>query len=117
MKEAGSTYNEIQDSTGAAPATIAKILKEPILPDERLVEVLQKRKVADLEVLHGLVRNNLVAKVVNGKGNIIENVAVMDKTFQQIQVLKGQPTQNINMMHAVADKLKAIDTEAKEWDD
>jgi hypothetical protein len=98
MSEAGQTSKEIAENVRVSQNTVLAVLKEPICTDPTIVESLIKRKAHDLEILHGLARNNLVKKVLNGKGNIIENCCVMEKAFIQGRLLGGQSTQN----HAVS---------------
>ena len=97
LSELGKTPYEIEKITGHSHNTIAKYLEDQeayIDPkmQERVIQIKEK-EILDLTVLNVEAKRRL-HKIVP-RANVIESLAVMDRTFQQIRLLEGKSTQNI----------------------
>ena len=111
----GDSISRIAKSVPYCYNTVSAVLKKQ-KPDKLLVEAIVKREMAELVVAGGLARNNIIRRLAEGQGNIIENTAVMDKTFQQRQLIANKPTE-IHLVGVVTDLAKEMATHKRELSD
>jgi hypothetical protein len=62
-----------------------------------LVEKIKEREAEDLTILGLKGRRRLHQIMDGGKAPLIPTVALMDRAFQQVQLIKGKPTQIYNL--------------------
>jgi hypothetical protein len=62
-----------------------------------LVEKIKEREAEDLTILGLKARRRLHQIMDEGKAPLIPTVALMDRAFQQVQLIKGKPTQIYNL--------------------
>ena len=73
---------------------------------------LRTHELAELEIIGGLARRNIFKKIAEGGGTIIENTAVLDRVFQQKQLLGSNQVQSSSI-----DKLCEVMQEQKKLKD
>ena len=97
LSELGKKPYEIEKITGHSHNTIAKYLADQeAYTDPKMQErvtQIKKKEILDLTVLNVEAKQRLHEIVP--KANVIEALAVVDRTFQQIRLLEGKSTQNI----------------------
>ena len=109
-KALGQNTSQITRSVPYSYNTVKAVLRQQDNIDTKLVDRLIKREAAELALAGGLARTNLLKRLASGGGNIIENIAVMDKTFQQRRLLSGLSTQN----HAVMTIIDKVESDIKD---
>jgi len=108
MDDCGFTANAIGKKTERDPKTIRKYLadlkvyKDPIIKE--LIEKIRETEVSDLFLLGAKARRNLHTLLDGGKMGPIENVATMDRAFQQRRLLEGRSTENIGMLSRIIER-------------
>ena len=108
-KEMGKSLGVIVESVPYSYNTVRAVLSKRE-PDKYLVDAILKREAAELALAGGLARNNIIKRLSEGQGNIIENTAVMDKTFQQRQLIAGNPTDIFAVQHkAILEAKKSVE--------
>jgi hypothetical protein len=97
LAELGHSKCEIEKLTGHSHHTIAKYLDESeAYADPRMqamVTKIKEKEILDLTVLN--VRAKARLHELAPRANMIESIALMDRTFQQLRLLEGKSTQNI----------------------
>lgn len=76
--------------------TIAKYLKSEIInsPEvKELVSIIKEKEIDELYLLGAKARKRLHELLDEGNTKVIETTAVVDRTFQQRQLLEGKATQ------------------------
>lgn len=109
LSELGKKPYEIEKITGHSHNTIAKYLRDqeaysdPKM-QERVTEIKEK-EILDLTVLNVTAKQRLHDIVP--KANVIEALAVVDRTFQQIRLLEGKSTANIKTLTMIIQEAHA----------
>lgn len=112
----GKSIREITNSVPYAYNTVRAVLVNQI-PDQDLVNAINKREIAELDILGGLARTNLIKRFTQSNPNVIESTAVMDKTFQQRRLMRDLSTENVSVAADVSKKLADIEAKISDWDD
>jgi len=108
MSDLGLTPNNIGKGTGFDPKTVRRYLSSEVYQDpevQSIVARIKERELADLYLLGAKARKRLHELLDEGNTKVIETTAVMDRSFQQRQLLEGKPTANITFLSV----LKEVD--------
>ncbi len=92
MSDLGITPNAIGKKTGRDPKTVRKYLNSEVYLDpqiQQMVEIIKEKEVADLYLLGAKARKRLHELLDEGKTKVIETTAVMDRSFQQRNLLES----------------------------
>jgi len=104
LKDLGNSPTAIGEKLNRSHNTISKYLDSDVYKDPKigkLVDVIKEKEVEDLYLLGGKARNNIHKLLDEGKMKAIENIACMDRVFQQRQLLTGKSTQNIYQLTTI----------------
>jgi hypothetical protein len=97
LKELGNSNYAIEKRTGITHGTIATYLANQEAYNnpkiKELVARVKENEISDLVVLNLKAKDRL-HKIIPS-ANVIEALAVMDRSFQQTRLLEGKSTQNI----------------------
>jgi hypothetical protein len=122
MLKRGETWDTIRVSLGVSKHTIAKVKKGLISPDKALIKAIKDNHINDLDELGFLARESnrqYLGDVLTGKEkyNPIAQTAIQDRSFQQAQLLKGEPTAiydtRMSLSDSVATAHRIKDLESK----
>ncbi len=120
MNDLGVTPNNIARRTGYDPKTVRKYLTSEVYQDpdiQRMVDTIREKELNDLYLLGAKARMRLHELLDEGKTKAIETTAIMDRTFQQRQLLSGGSTQNLSisaLIVSVHEKLRESDAHKKD---
>ncbi len=96
----GLTNKEIAKEVGVSVATLEKHFKLLHLSRKEVKEA-DELEIADLTLLRARARKELHDRMDTNSLTAIELIALMDKTFQQSQILKGKSTDNLSVLVSV----------------
>ncbi len=100
MADMGESNRSIARQMGKGHATVKKYLNSALLNDpdiDKMVERIKETETADLYMLGVKARRNLHVLADEGKMRPIENIALMDRVFQQRRLLEGRSTVNLGL--------------------
>tara|TARA_B100001971_G_scaffold187764_1_gene188643 strand:+ start:2277 stop:2729 length:453 start_codon:yes stop_codon:yes gene_type:complete len=95
--------------------TVAKYIQSAVAESPEvqvLIDLITQKEIEDLRLLGAKARNRLHELIDEGKTKMIETCAVMDRSFQQIRLLEGNSTANLDIMHQNYLELKNIREQA-----
>ena len=95
--------------------TVAKYVQSAVAQSpevQALIDLITQKEIDDLRLLGAKARNRLHELIDEGKTKMIETCAVMDRSFQQIRLLEGNSTANLDIMHQNYLELKNIREQA-----
>ena len=98
LSELGETPKSIGRKLGRSNHTVAKYLATTAYTDPdiaQMVETIKERELDDLFVLNARGRAHLHALLDAGTMKPIETIALVDRSFQQRQLLTGRPTTHL----------------------
>jgi len=98
LSDMGESYRSIARQMGKGHATIKKYLNSDVFNDpdiDKMVERIKETETTDLYMLGVKARRNLHVLADAGKMRPIENIALMDRVFQQRRLLEGRTTMNV----------------------
>src|SRR5262245_6063625 len=98
MSDLGHSPSAIAEKLGRSHHTVIKYLNSDVYNDPTIgliVEKIRETEINDLYLLGAKARKNLHTLLDEGKMKAIENIAAMDRTFQQRRLLEGKTTENI----------------------
>lgn len=109
LSEMGLSNYAIEKRTGISHNTVDKYLSDAeAYKDPKMAEKIQKikeKEVLDLTLLNIKAKQRLHDIVP--RANVIESLAVMDRTFQQIRLIEGKSTQNIATLTKIVEEAHA----------
>lgn len=123
MNDLGLTPNNIGKGTGFDPKTVRRYLTNEVYQDpevQSIVARIKERELADLYLLGAKARKRLHELFDEGNTKVIETTAVMDRSFQQRQLLEGKPTANINfrgVLEEVDNSIRKVERELRELEE
>ncbi len=101
MSDMGESNRAIARQLGKGHGTIKKYLNSDVFTNapeiDRMVEQIKDREVADLTLLGARGRQHIHELLDEGKSTLIPLIALVDRTFQQRQLLTGKSTVNLNL--------------------
>ncbi len=98
MNDLGVSPTAIAVRMGKSDNTIIRYLKSEVFTDpdiSMMVEKIKEKEIEDLYLLGAKARMNLHDLAEEGEMRPIENIALMDRSFQQRRLLEGKSTSNI----------------------
>jgi len=98
LSDMGESYRSIARQMGKGHATVKKYLNSDVFNDpdiDKMVERIKETEATDLYMLGVKARRNLHVLADEGKMRPIENIALMDRVFQQRRLLEGRSTMNV----------------------
>lgn len=102
MNELGHGSTQIGKELEMSHNTVLKYLRDGEVfkdPDiTEMVEMIKKKETDDLYLIGAKARRNLHTLLDEGKMKAIENIAAMDRSFQQRRLLEGLSTENISQL-------------------
>ena len=107
LTDMGVSPNAIGKSTGYDPKTVRRYLTVADYSEPEIQGIIAKIKqthLDDLRLLNHRARVRLHELIDAGDTKVIETLAVADRTFNQIQLLSGQSTQNVDVLTAVIER-------------
>ena len=101
LSDMGESNRSIARQLGKGHGTIKKYLNSDVFTNapeiDRMVEQIKDREVADLTLLGARGRQHIHELLDEGKSTLIPLIALVDRTFQQRQLLTGKSTVNLNL--------------------
>jgi len=100
MADMGESNRSIARQMGKGHTTVKKYLNSAVFNDPdiaQMVERIKKTETTDLYMLGVKARRNLHVLADEGKMRPIENIALMDRVFQQRRLLEGRSTMNVGL--------------------
>ena len=100
LSDMGESNRSIARQMGKGHTTVKKYLNSDVFNDpdiDKMVERIKETEVADLYMLGVKARRNLHILADAGKMRPIENIALMDRVFQQRRLLEGRSTMNVGI--------------------
>ena len=101
LSDMGESNRSIARQLGKGHGTIKKYLNSDVFTNapeiDRMVEQIKDREVADLALLGARGRQHIHELLDEGKSTLIPLIALVDRTFQQRQLLTGKSTVNLNL--------------------
>ena len=98
LSDMGETPNAIGNKIGRHHSTVQKYLESEVFTDpdiSKMVEQIKNKEIDDLYILGAKAKRNLHALADGGKMRPIENIALLDRVFQQRRLVEGKSTQNV----------------------
>jgi len=98
LSDMGESNRSIARQMGKGHATVKKYLNSDVFNDpdiDKMVERIKETEATDLYMLGVKARRNLHVLADAGKMRPIENIALMDRVFQQRRLLEGRSTMNV----------------------
>ena len=95
--------------------TVAKYIASAVArtPEVQvLIELITQKEIDDLRLLGAKARNRLHELIDEGKTKVIETTAVMDRSFQQIRLLEGNSTANVDLISQTVKDLEELKEQA-----
>lgn len=100
LSELGESNYAIEKRTGISHNTVDKYLKDQDAYNDPHMQAkvtqIKEREILDLTVLNVAAKARL--HEIAPRMNPIEAIALMDRTFQQLRLLEGKSTQNVNTL-------------------
>ena len=100
MSDLGVTPTTIAGKLGKSHHTVIKYLQSDVYTDPSIGEIIERikeKETEDLYLLGAKARMNLHNQADAGKMRPIENIALMDRVFQQRRLLEGRSTVNVGL--------------------
>ncbi len=100
LADMGQSNRAIARQMGKGHTTVKKYLNSDVFNDpdiDKMVERIKETETADLYMLGVKARRNLHVLADEGKMRPIENIALMDRVFQQRRLLEGRSTMNVGL--------------------
>ena len=100
MHDLGVTPTTIAGKLGKSHHTIIKYLQSGVYTDPsigEIIECIKEKETEDLYLLGAKACQNLHDLADEGKMKPIENIALMDRVFQQRRLLEGKSSVNIGL--------------------
>ncbi len=101
LSDMGESNRSIARQLGKGHGTIKKYLSSDLFLNateiDKMVEKIKEREVADLTLLGARGRQHIHELLDEGKSTLIPLIALVDRTFQQRQLLTGKSTVNLNL--------------------
>ena len=100
LADMGESNRSIARQMGKGHTTVKKYLNSDVFKDpeiDKMVERIKETETADLYMLGVKARRNLHVLADAGKMRPIENIALMDRVFQQRRLLEGRSTMNVGI--------------------
>ena len=100
MADMGESNRSIARQMGKGHTTVKKYLNSDVFNDpdiDKMVERIKETETTDLYMLGVKARRNLHVLADEGKMRPIENIALMDRVFQQRRLLEGRSTMNVGL--------------------
>ena len=100
MYDLGVTPTTIAGKLGKSHHTVIKYLQSDVYTDPsigKIIERIKEKETEDLYLLGAKARMNLHNQADAGKMRPIENIALMDRVFQQRRLLEGKSSVNIGL--------------------
>ena len=117
MTNLGESPTSIAKKMGKSHHTVQKYLDDLEIHQDpevkKLIIIITEKELQDLKLLNMKARKNLHYRFDTSSPNVIESLATMDKSFQQIRLLENKSTQNINI-NALLDRKKELEKMLKE---
>ncbi len=101
LSDLGQSPTSIAKRLGRSHHTVIKYLDSEVYTDpaiSSMVEKIIEKELDELCLLGAKARANLHKLADSGTMKPIENIALMDRVFQQRRLLEGRSTQNINSL-------------------
>jgi len=99
LSDMGETPNAIANKIGRHHDTVQKYLQSAEVyadPDiQKMVMAIKNKEVDELYILGAKAKRNLHVLADGGKMRPIENIAMLDRVFQQRRLLEGKSTENV----------------------
>ncbi len=112
LSDMGESNRSIARRMGKGHATIKKYLNSAVFTDpdiDKMVERIKETEATDLYMLGVKARRNLHILADEGKMRPIENIALMDRVFQQRRLLEGRSTVNLGIKTQLVLRCEAED--------
>ena len=97
LSELGHSNHEIEKLTGHSHNTIKKYLEDQEAYNDpkmiQKIEIIKEKEILDLTVLNVGAKKRL--HEITPRANMIECIALMDRSFQQRRLIEGKSTANI----------------------
>ncbi len=100
LSDMGESNRSIARQMGKGHTTVKKYLNSDVFNDpdiDKMVERIKETEATDLYMLGVKARRNLHVLADAGKMRPIENIALMDRVFQQRRLIEGRSTMNIGL--------------------
>jgi len=100
LSDMGESNRSIAKELGKGHTTVKRYLNSDVFNDpdiDKMVERIKETETTDLYLLGVKARRNLHVLADEGKMRPIENIALMDRVFQQRRLLEGRSTVNIGL--------------------
>ena len=100
LSDMGESNRSIARQLGKGHGTVKRYLNSDVLNDPditKMVERIKETETTDLYMLGVKARRNLHVLADEGKMRPIENIALMDRVFQQRRLLEGKSSVNIGL--------------------
>ena len=100
LADMGESNRSIARQMGKGHTTVKKYLNSAVFNDpdiDKMVERIKETEATDLYMLGVKARRNLHVLADAGKMRPIENIALMDRVFQQRRLLEGRSTMNVGI--------------------
>ena len=100
MYDLGVSPTTIAGKLGKSHHTVIKYLQSDVYTDPSIGEIIgriKEKETEDLYLLGAKARMNLHNQADAGKMRPIENIALMDRVFQQRRLLEGRSTMNLGL--------------------
>jgi len=100
LSDMGESNRSIARQLGKGHSTVKRYLNSDVFNDpdiDKMVERIKKTETTDLYMLGVKARRNLHILADAGKMRPIENIALMDRVFQQRRLLEGRSTMNVGL--------------------
>ncbi len=100
MSDLGVSPTAIAGKLGRSHHTVIKYLQSDVYTDPSIGEIIERikeKETEDLYLLGAKARMNLHDQADAGKMRPIENIALMDRVFQQRRLLEGKSSVNIGL--------------------
>jgi len=100
LSDMGESNRSIARQLGKGHTTVKKYLNSDVFNDpdiDKMVERIKETETTDLYMLGVKARRNLHILADAGKMRPIENIALMDRVFQQRRLLEGRSTMNVGI--------------------
>ena len=100
LSDMGESNRSIARQLGKGHTTVKKYLNSDVFNDpdiDKMVERIKETEATDLYMLGVKARRNLHILADAGKMRPIENIALMDRVFQQRRLLEGRSTMNVGL--------------------
>ncbi len=100
LSDMGESNRSIARQLGKGHGTVKRYLNSDVFNDpdiDKMVERIKETETTDLYMLGVKARRNLHVLADAGKMRPIENIALLDRVFQQRRLLEGKSSVNIGL--------------------